>query len=134
MSIPGTWRATSTLITSSSRGGGTRSGGVRSQSASSWRAGGGDPVALLRSLPPIVGLDETVPLEALQRRVHLPDVERPHLARPRLELVLQPQTVLRPLAQQGEHRMRDAHDRLSDVCILGSILSMQACANGRGAM
>ena len=35
MSIPGTCSATSTLITSSSRGGGTRSGGVRSQPASS---------------------------------------------------------------------------------------------------
>src|SRR4029079_12578174 len=36
MSIPGICNPTSTLITSSSRGGGTRAGGVRSQSASSW--------------------------------------------------------------------------------------------------
>ena len=102
MSIPGTWRATSTLITSSSRGGGTRSGGVRSQLGQLVGAGGGDPVALLRPLAVAVGLDEPVPLEALQRRVDLPDVQRPDLARPRLELVLQPQAVLRPLAEQGE--------------------------------
>ena len=78
-------------------------------------AGGRDPVALLRPLAlAVVGLDEPVPLEALQRRVDLPDVERPDLARPGLELVLQPQAVLRPLAQQGEEGVRDAHEWLSD--------------------
>ena len=84
---------------------------MRSQSASSWCAGGRDPVPLLRSLAfPVVGLDEPVPLEALEGRVDLPDVERPDLARPRLELALQPQAVLRPLAQQGEEGVRDAHE------------------------
>jgi hypothetical protein len=38
----------------------------------------------------------------LEGRVDLPDVQRPDLARPRLELVLEPQAVLRSLAQQGE--------------------------------
>jgi hypothetical protein len=43
-------------------------------------ADGGDLVALLRPLALGVGLDEPVPLEALQRRVDLADVERPDLA------------------------------------------------------
>ena len=77
-------------------------------------AGGGDPVALLRPLAVRVGLDEPVALEALQRRVDLPDVQRPDLARPRLELALQPQAVLRPLAEQGEERVGDAHERLGE--------------------
>ena len=81
--------------------------------------GGRDPVALLRSLAfAVVGLDEPVPLEALERRVHLADVERPDLARPRLELVLQPQAVLRPLAEQGKERMGDAHGRFRSIAIL----------------
>ena len=75
-----------------------------------------DPVPLLRALAlAVVGLDEPVPLEALQRRVDLPDVQRPDLARPRLELVLQPQAVLRPLAQQGEEGVGDAHEPLSSI-------------------
>ena len=73
---------------------------------------GRDPVPLPRSLAfAVVGLDEPVPLEALEGRVDLPDVERPDLARPGLELVLQPQAVLRPFAQQGEEGVRDAHGR-----------------------
>ena len=73
-------------------------------------AGGGDPVSLLRALAlAVVGLDEPVALEALQRRVDLADVQRPDLARPRLELVLQPQAVLRPLAEQGQEGVGDAH-------------------------
>ena len=51
----------------------------------------------------------TSPLEPLQRRVHLPDVQRPHRACPRLELVLQAQAVLRLLAQEREQGMRDTH-------------------------
>src|SRR5262245_40408793 len=59
-----------------------------------------DPVALLRALAfAVVGLDESVTFEALQRRVHLADVQRPHLAGARLEFVLQPETVLWPVAQ-----------------------------------
>jgi hypothetical protein len=45
-------------------------------------AAGGDPVSLLRPLSLFVGLDESVPFEALQRRIDLPDVQRPDLARP----------------------------------------------------
>src|SRR4029453_17943740 len=86
-------------------------------------AGGGDPVPLLGALAfLVVGLDESVPLEALERGVDLPDVERPDLARPRLELVLQPQAVLRPLAQQCEQGVGDAHERLHDANIPSSIL------------
>jgi hypothetical protein len=47
---------------------------------------GRDPVPLPRSLVfPVVGLDEPVPLQALKSGVDLTDVERPDLARPRLE-------------------------------------------------
>ena len=77
---------------------------------------GGDSVSLLRPLAlAVVGLDEPVPLEPLQRRVDLPDVQRPDLAGPRLELVLQPQTVLRPLAEQGKEGVWDAHEAGSDI-------------------
>ena len=79
-------------------------------------AGGRDPVPLPRPLAfAVVGLDEPVPFEALEGRVDLPDVQRPDLARPRLELVLQPQAVLRPLAQQGKEGMGDAHEWLRTV-------------------
>src|SRR5262249_27665044 len=92
-------------------------------------AGGGDPVLLLRPLSLPGRLDQPVPLEALKRRVDLPDVERPDLACARLELVLQPQPVLRPVPQQGEERMRDTHGWL-----LGSnILSMYTRYSRTGA-
>ena len=85
-------------------------------------ASGRDPVPLLRSLAfPVVGLDESVPFEALEGRVDLPDVERPHLAGPRLELALQPQAVLRPLTQQGKEGMGDAHEWLHGDSILSTI-------------
>ena len=105
---------------------------MRSQSASSRSPAGRDPVALLRSLAfAVVGLDEPVPLEALERRVHLPDVERPDLARPRLELVLQPQAVLRPLAEQGKERMRDAHGQFRFITILSMYTKYCHLAQGR---
>ena len=109
--MPGTRSATSTFITSSSRGGEARSGGVRSQPASSAGAVGGDPEALLRAvIPVIVRLDQAVTLEPLQRRVDLADVERPDLTGPRLELLAQLQPVLGPLAEQRQQRVPDAHD------------------------
>ena len=90
----------------------------------------GDPISLPRPLAfPVAGLDESVPLEALESRVDLPDVERPDLARPSLELALQPQAVLRPLAEQGEKGMRNAHGLLSSVVILSTILSMTSLSN-----
>ena len=92
---------------------------MRSQSRQLLFAVGGDPVSLLRPLAlAVVGLDEPVPLEALQRCVDLPDVQRPDLARSRLELVLQPQAVLRPLAEQSKEGVGDAHEAGSDISIL----------------
>ena len=109
-STPGSRHATSTLITSSSRGGDDRSGGVRSHVGELVGAAGGEPERLLRSVVAVaVGLDEPVALEALQRRVHLTDVERPHLAGALLELLAQLQPVLRTLGEQGEQGVADAH-------------------------
>jgi hypothetical protein len=72
---------------------------------------GSDPVSLPRALVfSVVGLDEPVPFEALERRIHLPYVQRPDLAGPSLELALQPQAVLRPIAEQGKEGMWDAHE------------------------
>ena len=86
---------------------------MRSQLAQLALPGRRDPVLLPRPLAlSVVGLDEPVPFEALERRIDLPDVQRPDLARPSLELVLQPQAVLRPLAQQRKQGVWDAHDRL----------------------
>ena len=88
-------------------------------------AGGGDPVPLPRSFAfPVVGLDEPVPLEALEGGVDLPDVERPDLARPGLELVLEPQAVLRPFAQEREESVWDAQERLQRAIILRTILGI----------
>ena len=88
-------------------------------------ARGRDPVALPRSLAlPVVGLDESVPLEPLEGRVDLPDVERPDLAGPGLELVVQPQAVLRPVTQKRKEGVGDAHGWLQRMNILGTILSI----------
>ena len=82
-------------------------------------ARGRDPVALARTLArPVVGLDESVAFKALQRRVHLPDIQRPDLAGPRLELVLQPQSVRRPFTQQGQQGVGHAHEWLHSAVIL----------------
>ena len=116
-------------MTSSSRGGEPMSGGVRSHAVQL-----GVPAAVMRkpfcgpSSLAVVGLDEPVALEALERRVHLPDVQRPHLAGPRLELLAQLQPVLRPLAQQREQGVADAHRGCSGVYIPGSIRSILAPA------
>src|SRR4029079_6496967 len=81
-------------------------------------AGGRDPIPLLRSLALSGGFDEPVPLEPLERRVDLPDVQRPHIARSRLEFALQPQSVLRPLSQQSKECMGNAHEEDAVVDIL----------------
>ena len=97
-------------MTSSSRGGEEKSGGVRSHSASSAAPVLGDVEALLGALVGgVVGLHQPVALEALERRVHLPDVERPHLAGAGLELLAQLQAVLGTLAEQGQQGVTDAH-------------------------
>ena len=72
----------------------------------------------------VVGLDQAVALEALQRRVHLPGVQRPHLAGPRLELLAQLQPVLRTLAQQRQQGMTDRHALFLSI-ILSILLHKQ---------
>ena len=113
---PGSPSATSTLITSSSLGGDEKSGGVRnhwlSSSAPSW-------VMWKPFCGPssdgVVGLDQAVPLEALQGGVHLPHVQRPDLAGSGLELLAQLQPVLGPLAEEGQQGVPDAHERSFEV-------------------
>ena len=85
--------------------------------------GRGDRKPLLRPrLALVVGLHQPVALEALQGDVHLPHIQRPHLAGPLLELLLQPQAVLRPLAEQGQQGMPDAHRPSQTLIITISIL------------
>ncbi len=100
------------MITSSSRGGDEKSGGVRSHWASSSAPSCGDVEALLRTLlsAAVVGLDQAVTLETLQGRIDLPDVERPDLAGPGLEFLPQLEPVLRPFAQEGQQGVADAHE------------------------
>ena len=72
---------------------------------------GRDPEPLLRPvLPGAVGFGQPIALQPTQRLVHLADVQRPHLARPCLELLAQLEPVLRPLRQQCQQHVRDAHD------------------------
>jgi hypothetical protein len=47
----------------------------------------GEVEDVLRAVCVVIGVDEAVALEALQRGVDLPRVERPHLARSRFEVV-----------------------------------------------
>ena len=85
---------------------------------------GGDPEVLLRTLlGRVVGLDEPVPLEPLQRGVHLADVERPDFAGPFLELLAKLQAVLRALAQQREQGVPHAHGMQPRI-ILSILLAM----------
>jgi len=108
---PGTRRAISTLITSSSRGGWVMSAGVLNHVSSSFR-----PASVMWNtfcgpafLPAVVGLDQLVSLEALERRVDLPDVEGPQLAGALLELLAELEAVFGPLAQECEQRVADTH-------------------------
>jgi hypothetical protein len=71
----------------------------------------------------LVRFDESVALEALQRRVHLPDVERPHLAGARLELLLQLEAVLRAFAQQGEDCVANTHRDTRSLIIRSMVRS-----------
>ena len=70
----------------------------------------------------VVGFDQPVPLEALQRGVHLSDVERPDLAGPRLELLPQLETVFRAFAEKCQQGVPDAHEDLDFVIIPGILL------------
>ncbi len=108
-------------MTSSSRGGDVWSGGVRSHSPSSPLAVARDPEVLLRTvLGGVVRFDEPVALQPLQRRVHLADVQRPHLAGSRFELLAEQQAVLGSLAQEREEGVPDTHG----VTALSSIRSI----------
>src|SRR6185369_12177114 len=90
-----------------------------------------DAEALLRTgFAVIVGLDEPVALQPLQGRVHLADVERPDLARPRLELRPQLKTVLGAFAQQRQQRVADAHGVIQLDIMLGMILSICGAVYG----
>ena len=87
------------------------------------------PEGLLRAvLAGVVGLDEPVALEPLERRVHLAGVQRPHLAGAGLELLAQLQPVLGSLAQQGQQRMADRHALFLGI-ILGMLLHKQGGRN-----
>ena len=63
-------------------------------------------------------------LESLQRRVHLAHVQRPDLARSRLELLAELEPVLRALAQQREQSVPHAHRLMSCRMKLRIILSI----------
>ena len=78
---------------------------------------------LLRALLGIVvGFDQPVALEPLQRGVHLADVEGPDLAGPGFELLPQLETVFGAFAQKAQQGVPDAHDSFAFVSILGILL------------
>jgi len=72
------------------------------------RAGRGDREDVLRAVR-AVRLDQAVALQALQGRVDLADVERPHLTGTGFEFLPQLQAVLGTLAEQGQQCVTDAH-------------------------
>ena len=76
-STPGTVTARASLIASSSRGGWVRATGVVNQAATSLAPGVGDPVDDVALVVDALALDEAVALQPGQRRVDLPDVQRP---------------------------------------------------------
>ena len=126
--------ATSTLITSSSRGGRDGVGRCAQPRVELVDARCGDAEALLRALlGGVVGLDEAVALEPLQRRVHLAGVQRPHLAGAGLELLAELQPVLRTLAEQGQQRVTDAHRSIILSIILSILLDIHDTDKTRSA-
>ena len=97
------------------------------QAPSSSRPDGGDGVALLPV--GLVAHHQAVALQPVEGRVHLPDVERPGLARRRLEGGLQLVPVARPLVQQGQQALSHRHGYR--VCILGMPPSRSVSAQHR---
>jgi len=77
------------------------------------------PVVLVR----VVGLHQAVSFEALERGVHLADVERPHVTRLLLELLAELKAVLRALCQKRQKGVPDAH-RVPEFRIILGILLM----------
>ena len=83
----------------------------------------GDVEALLPAfVDRVFGLDEPFPLEALEGGVHLPDVERPHLAGSGLELLSQLKAVLRTFTQKRQQSVTDTHEVTQWVSILSIVL------------
>ena len=100
---------------------------------------GRDAKPALRALVAVVvGLDESVALEPLQRRVHLADVQRPHLAGSVLELLPELQPVLGALAQQRQQGVPDTHRLIPQSSIpgiltwIGRVRKMHAPASCSG--
>jgi hypothetical protein len=69
----------------------------------------------------IDGLDQSVPLEALEGGVHLAHVEGPDVARLGLELLTELESVLGTLGQEPQKGVPDAHDARSFSSILSII-------------
>ena len=89
-------------MTSSSRGGAAQVGrGVQPLIELGCTLGRDAEALLGPVLGGVVGLDEAVALESVQRGVHLAHVEGPDVAGAGLELLTELQPVLGALAQQG---------------------------------
>ena len=81
-----------------------------------------DVKPLLRTLLlGFVGFHKSIALESLQRRVHLADVERPHFAGARLELLLELEAVLRAFTEEGENGVPDTHCAARSLIILSMV-------------
>src|SRR5258708_38177879 len=108
-------------------GGSGKGGGGGRRAVERGRGGLSNNKPLQRPRPALAaGLHEPIALKALQSYIHLPHIQRPHLAGPLLELLLQPQAVLRPLAQQGQQSVPDTHRPSQILYITISILVMAA--------
>src|ERR1019366_6636549 len=84
-----------------------------------------DPEGLLGTLlGRVLGLDVPGVLEALERRVHLTDVERPDVAGTRLELLAQLKAIFGAFAQERQQGVPDAHVRTLRTSSVRTIRSM----------
>ena len=112
-------------MTSSSRGGLAVSGGVRSQSSSSLATGVGDAEALLRALV-VASSDSTRPSRSSRWRVvYTWPVFSGHISPvPASNSWRELQAVLRPFAEQCEHRVADAHRSSLLGGVLGGVCSV----------
>ena len=95
------------------------------------RARGGQFVPLPARPPPSPSLRTTRPsrLQAIQRRVHLADVERPHSGRRRFELDLQLVTVARAVGQQRQQTL--AYGHIWSIPILRKVARRSPRSRGR---
>ena len=117
--------ARASLMASSSRAGAERVHRAAEPLRDRRPAGPGDPVGRLAALVAVAGrLHQPVPLQPGQRRVDLPDVQRPGAAGARLQPGPQLVAVARTFREQGEQAVPDGHQRLrgledTGVCIPG---------------